>query len=412
MKNPIVQTATSFLVLIMLVSGTGLVSAQDWNQIPSGTGEGLSDIHFPSRTTGYIVGYEGTILKSTDGGDTWTDLSMEVPYTFNTVFFTDTLTGFVGGLYISQGVIFKTTDGGNQWTEMLKFPGSSINDMVFVDDTTGYAAGGWIENGLLLKTTDFGETWENQSIGLGPLYSISMSSPTHGIAVGSHGTIEMTINGSEWFEQWAGDHHYSEVFVVDSLTSYIVGNNSRILKSINGGYAWNPMDCGGSYWLNSVFFTRDDIGYIVGVVGLIMTTNNGGEDWTLTSYQEYEHLNKVYFLSPDTGFIVGNAGIILKTTNGGGLGTGESSNPFNAIRYSPNPASGQAVVTISLEQPDHVAMELYDLTGRQVFKNRTAMLPAGKQEIVLDVSGYPAGIYTSRIQVGNKILTGKIVVRH
>ena len=40
----------------------------DWINQTSGTGSPLYSVHFPSMDTGYIVGGNGTILKTSNGG--------------------------------------------------------------------------------------------------------------------------------------------------------------------------------------------------------------------------------------------------------------------------------------------------------------------------------------------------------
>ncbi len=47
----------------------------NWVAQTSGTTWGMYAVHFPvDATTGYAVGWNGTILKTTDGGTTWTDV--------------------------------------------------------------------------------------------------------------------------------------------------------------------------------------------------------------------------------------------------------------------------------------------------------------------------------------------------
>lgn len=46
-----------------------------WQNIPSGTTYSLTGISFADANTGYVVGENGTILKSTDGGLSWSDIS-------------------------------------------------------------------------------------------------------------------------------------------------------------------------------------------------------------------------------------------------------------------------------------------------------------------------------------------------
>ncbi|MBK6641861.1 MAG: hypothetical protein IPG39_11840 [Bacteroidetes bacterium] len=42
-----------------------------WYQQISGTEDDLTSVYFTDYYTGYVVGYNGTILKTTDAGFTW-----------------------------------------------------------------------------------------------------------------------------------------------------------------------------------------------------------------------------------------------------------------------------------------------------------------------------------------------------
>jgi photosystem II stability/assembly factor-like uncharacterized protein len=109
----------------------------------------IYDIHFPSSDTGYAVGMGGLIIKTIDGGFNWTVM----PNSGNTnplysVYFTSNDTGYtVGGNGFSSGTILKTTDGGNSW---VNEPGiiQTFNSVYFPNSNIGYICG---TNGAILK---------------------------------------------------------------------------------------------------------------------------------------------------------------------------------------------------------------------------------------------------------------------
>jgi len=70
---------------------------------------GLLGVDFPVQTTGYCVGLNGTIMKSTDGGYNWSAQTSNSSATLSSVFFIDSLYGYaVGG----AGTLLKTINGG------------------------------------------------------------------------------------------------------------------------------------------------------------------------------------------------------------------------------------------------------------------------------------------------------------
>ena len=84
--------------------------------------EYLYGIHFVDKNTGWAVGGNYTVLKTDNGGSSWTvhDVpGLDCWCYFRSVYFSDENTGWIvgGG---EKGVIYKTTDGGANWeTEMF-----------------------------------------------------------------------------------------------------------------------------------------------------------------------------------------------------------------------------------------------------------------------------------------------------
>jgi photosystem II stability/assembly factor-like uncharacterized protein len=70
---------------------------------------GLFGMAFPSPNIGYCAGYNGTIMKSTDGGNNWFNQSSGTASTLRAVNFVDSLYGFAVG---QAGTLLKTTNGG------------------------------------------------------------------------------------------------------------------------------------------------------------------------------------------------------------------------------------------------------------------------------------------------------------
>lgn len=70
---------------------------------------GLFGLDFPTTLIGYCNGFNGCILKSTDGGITWTQQTSGTSLNLRTIDFVDSLVGYAAG---SSGTILKTTNGG------------------------------------------------------------------------------------------------------------------------------------------------------------------------------------------------------------------------------------------------------------------------------------------------------------
>jgi hypothetical protein len=76
---------------------------------PTASGQDLHSIFFSDVNTGYACGNLGRIIKTTNGGVTWTELYRPCDYSLWSVCFTDSATGYLVG---EAGTILKTTNGG------------------------------------------------------------------------------------------------------------------------------------------------------------------------------------------------------------------------------------------------------------------------------------------------------------
>jgi len=297
-------------------------SAQPWFSLTSGTTEHLHGVHFPlNASTGYAVGYAGTILKTTNGGANWVSQTSGTTDILNAVYFpVDAQTGYVVGGNPGS-FILKTTNGGANWVSQTSGTTRDLYSVHFpVDAQTGYVTGA---SGTVLKTTNGGANWVSQTpgtiLGLQSVY-FPLDAST-GYIVGESGNILKTTNGgANWVSQTPGPTNLFKVhFPADALTGYAVGYTGTILKTVNGGANWTPQTSGTTYVLVSVHFPVDaSTGYIVGDGSTIVKTTNGGANWvTQTSGTTYDLWSVRFPVDAQTGYAAGNNGTILKTTTGG-----------------------------------------------------------------------------------------------
>lgn len=157
-----------------------------WNILPYGNQPTLHSIFFIDEMHGWAVGWGGRLIRTIDGGENWEDRSFEFYHDLYDIFFSDLQRGWITGKY----GILQTTDGGNNW--MLNRSDFTI-DIIFLDTLNGWTVG---PDGLILKTTDGGQTWEEQVSGTSKnLLDADFSDLYHGWVVGESGTILYTDNG-------------------------------------------------------------------------------------------------------------------------------------------------------------------------------------------------------------------------
>lgn len=98
---------------------------------------------FPSANAGYFAGYEGSILKTTDLGNSFkTILKSNNAFSkrryFRKIKFWDDNNGYVVG---DAGVMYNTTDGGETWNEVENFTDANLRSIALFSATSGIVVG-------------------------------------------------------------------------------------------------------------------------------------------------------------------------------------------------------------------------------------------------------------------------------
>ncbi len=125
-------------------------SGKTWEAKPV-QGEFFLTVNFPSPTIGYAAGFTGTIIKTTDGGETWKKLRNGNRLTtkreiFRDILFTTVDKGYLVG---DDGVFWITDDGGKTW-KTVDMPEVRLN-AISIEDGTGFIVG---DEGRIFKFED------------------------------------------------------------------------------------------------------------------------------------------------------------------------------------------------------------------------------------------------------------------
>lgn len=370
-----------------------------WVPKISGTGNDLYDLHFPSSETGYAVGAAGTVVKTTDAGETWNSLPINTTEDLHAVHFTDEATGFVAG----DVHTFKTVDGGNNWAELTLPAGYSFRDLLFLDSQTGFCIGG---DGLIFKTTDGGTTWAPKtSVALRTMSSIHFPTPQIGYAVGTgYGwAYQKTTDGGEtWTEISINTpipnlSNLEAVFFTAPEKGFIGGwYISAFVATSNGGSNWISLDDSSEPQLYAIHFPTETHGYAVGWHGRILNSTDSGNTWSQQIYGDSESLYAVQFTDENTGYIVGDNGLILKTGNGGVTAQSEINAATIPVKVFPNPTSDAVMVDLSAYANRAVRMEVYNMQGKRLKVQE--LEAAGNSVETLDLSAWPGSVYSIRVK--------------
>ncbi len=164
---------------------------ENWGNMPLAAGEPLHDVCFINASEGFVCGEFGTLMQTSNGGNTWHSITMDTTYALVDMDFLTKDIGFLVGNKPNSSKVFKTTNGGSSWQEFfhpqdLK-QNEKINAVRFADEVNGFAIG---TNGLIYKTINGGDTWFRVSkITNNPLNDIYPRGGFDGFIAGTGGTI-------------------------------------------------------------------------------------------------------------------------------------------------------------------------------------------------------------------------------
>jgi photosystem II stability/assembly factor-like uncharacterized protein len=159
-----------------------------WNLVLA-VGQPLNAVSFIGNI-GLAVGYNGLILKSPDAGSTWSQVVSGTSDHLFCIWHHTSTEAIAGGI----NEILRTTDGGTSWSGVFATGMYVFRSISFPDRFSGVAVGaqGADNNSCIIKTSDGGINWieEPNSSYLSPgLRGVHFTDVNRGYAVGDQGTI-------------------------------------------------------------------------------------------------------------------------------------------------------------------------------------------------------------------------------
>lgn len=250
------------------------------HRLPESVNFDINDICFINDTTGFATGDGGLLLRTDDRGENWEPIETGVTWLLNDIVMKDDETGYILCNHYDKDTWkqwLKTTDGGNTWVNEvipIGLPDEKLDALYYLNDSTGLAfmaTGDW--HAYIYKTTDSGTTWNQVFTEWGPSEGyFDFYDEQHGIAVCNtymyYSSVLITNDGgSTWTaaEHWIhGPNPLIRTTCYLSETELLVaGNSGTIFKSDNQGISWNKMDerlLGGNTY--NVQFINDSIGFV------------------------------------------------------------------------------------------------------------------------------------------------------
>ncbi|MEM0979221.1 MAG: photosynthesis system II assembly factor Ycf48 [Cyanobacteria bacterium P01_H01_bin.58] len=291
-----------------------------WQVIHVDTESTFADIAFMDANHGWLVGNRGTLLETTDGGESWEPRSLDLgdqQVSLVGVSFADQEGWIVG----QPNVVLRTTDAGQTWQNIPlseKLPGQPFLITAIGPDEAELTT----DVGAIYRTKDGGKNWKALVLGaVGVVRNMSRGADGSYAAVSSRGNFYSIWHPGEL--EWQPYNRQSS----RRLQNIGFGQNGSLWVLERGGQIQFSPTGKDEDWqdpitpefatswglLDAAYRTPDEL-WVTGGGGNLLLSQDGGETW----YRDAavgdvpSNLYRIVFNGPDQGFILGQDGYLLR----------------------------------------------------------------------------------------------------
>ncbi|MBU0486418.1 MAG: T9SS type A sorting domain-containing protein, partial [Bacteroidetes bacterium] len=249
-------------------------------------------------------GRSRTILMQTyDGGVTW-DSTTYLPFEVYDICFTNNQTGFACGFDDDEfGYISRTNDAGQTWSTANIGVVPALVSIWFSDSLIGFCGG---VLGTMLKTTDGGLTWNNINTGVSDVIMDIVPLNADTILVGGAsdaGTTFILMSGNEGIS-WISinppntDDYIMGLFVLDQSRVILVPEfGEEMFFTYDMGLSWSTISVPNTilpFGYNSIAALDNDIAFLGCGNGRIRSTYNAGQTWQFEIFETNDDIDCIF----------------------------------------------------------------------------------------------------------------------
>ena len=416
-----------YLCLFFNLSTISFAQIQPWFKLNSPVNTTLRQLSFVDSLTGWAAGDSGTIIRTTDGGRNWEIQNSTIQTFILDIFFLNKNLGWALSIkdeFPFNSIILKTTNGGDLWMAE-NFPDSSklLRTVFFIDSLNGFVGGSYIG-----YTTDGGNNWAAASIDSNmvssfPIYNFSFYNNYFGYACGGRidvaGVIwQTTTSGLNWIAKSVSSDEIFDLFILDSLNAITLSGDPEgfypvgRVTSTNAGMTWNYDTLSFIGISFAIDFRTYNEGWSASGYKFILTTDRG-ETWGEFDTPDGSTIYDLQFTDQRNGYAVGLNGVVLKfnPTLVEVKTEPEFLNGFVLFQNYPNPFNPTTTIGFYLGKTDLVTLTIYDYLGKEITTLINEEMAHGSYELQFNPKLFQlaSGIYFYQLKTGKKVQTKKMI---
>ncbi len=368
------------LLILALFSFVRLSSQIEFEELESNVFLTIKAIAFGDVTTGYACGDEGTLIKTSDGGETWTNLDLGISenlWDIKVIPGTASQGVLVCG---DNNIIAKSLDGGQSWQfQLVPFaPGSFVFGLFCLDDQQFFACGGDLGTftGAILRSSDGGENWIPETVE-GSLFldKLYMLDSTLGFAAGTNtsffdGSIHKTVEGNQFEQVNTSLDIVTNVWCLSPTKTIAIDYSGHIWKTEDAGANWSSAMLADTE-LYGLCFADSLHGFICGGypgANKIFETSDGGNTWSNIEY-DFAGIFQSICIIDNMLYVAGDWGRIIRAELSAPAAIDKIEEEDMLYSVFPIPATDK--ITIGLNSKllnSSVQFQLFNSNGSKVFE--------------------------------------------
>lgn len=392
----------------------------------------LNDLSFVNERTGWVVGINGLLQRTDDGGLTWNRQNKEDTTDLVRIQFLDERYGFALAL---PATLFTTADGGLNWQRRVVPTQGTASDLFFVNESAGWV----VAPDSLYRTTDAGWTWHG--IPNPGVWRVTFWNDLTGwgfnwtsqIFHTSDGGLTWTVKRKNRYDiGWYHHDIFYQGIAVSPTRAAFVGNGSNhydqwglVTETLDEGESWSESQ---HLWiqLNDVQMVSDStvaFGYGYAATppgGLIIRSGD-------ILQNGYPRFTRVAFADPQTGWTISNRtsfdgesnllrhSDLFRTTDGGTTWQPLDSpvtsveddhtqtvvDQYRLHQNHPNPFNPSTSISYDVPERGQVSLTIFNVLGQKVATPVQGEIDEGRHTVAWDASGLPSGVYLYRLSAGS-----------
>lgn len=412
-----------WLVLVLALLQGGTTAFAQWSSIPQLDHTNIKCLLTVNDSTIFVAGDNWTLLRSTDNGNTWTNV-------MGSSIQADTILSLgKGGGYIFAGAngvysVYRSSDNGSTWSTANNGlpPAAQVNAFTWVDSTL-YAA----VNSGVYSSTDYGGSWKIDTAGLGlkQLYPgqyggiagiTSVGSKLYAITLNWGGVYFTSADSIAWVPIGLDTVWGFAMAAID--TNVFAGTHEGVYLYSGSGSTWLPRSNGLPVYLSyCILSTMDTLLFVYtgSMTKGIFVSSDLGITWT--------QVNDSVFAGRAVHSMVATKKYLVAGTDNGAwrariadVVTAVNEAPhqlpteFGLHQNYPNPFNPSTTISFMIPRTAVVVLKVYNILGQEVATLVNERRVAGEYRVRFDGKILPSGVYFYRLSSEGFISTKRMQI--